>query len=368
MSGTSSDGVDAVLVRLKGAGDNLAMKLMAYEHLPYGQTLRTRLMSEHLGARDVCLLNFELGEQFADTVTALQAKAQEEGIDVDFVATHGHTLGHYPKPTHEKTGTLQIGEPALIAERTGLPVVSGFRARDMAAGGQGAPLVPYADWVLFRKPERTVACLNLGGIANWTVVTEAFEEVRAFDTGPCNMVIDAAMRQLSKGQFDYDQDGKTAAKGVIIDEFRDYLLSHRYYAKVPPKSTGREEFGAEVYLRDALSARREHGLEDLVATITHAVAQSICEAFQRFIASEQKVQQVIVGGGGARNKTLMKLLREGLDGISVFTTDQYGIPLGAREAIAFAILGNETIFGAPSNVPGATGARHPVVLGSITPA
>jgi anhydro-N-acetylmuramic acid kinase len=366
MSGTSSDGVDAVLVRIKGAGESLAMKLLAHQHLDYSFNFRTRLLSEHMDAKEVCVLNFEIGERLAEAANAILDEAKKEKIPVDFIASHGHTIAHLPPPAHEKYGTLQIGEAAVIAQRTGLPVVSDFRPADMAAGGQGAPLVTYADWILFHKSDRTLACLNLGGIANFTVVTPALDEVLAFDTGPCNMVIDGTVRQLSKGTKEYDRDGKAAKDGIIIDEFMEYLLSHRYFAKVPPKSTGRDDFGMEPYLRDALTARREHSFDDIVATVTNAVSRSIINAYKRFIEPQYEIRQVIVAGGGANNKTLLSLIQKGLTGVPVFTSDQYGIPLGAREAVAFAILGNETICGYPSNVPSATGAKKKVLLGKIT--
>lgn len=366
MSGTSSDGIDAALVRIKGSGPDLAIKLIAHQHFPYAFGFRTRLLSERIEAREVCQLNFELGAKLAEAAATLQEQARAEGIETDFIASHGHTIAHLPPPANKPAGTLQIGEAAIIAERTGLPVIADFRPRDMAAGGQGAPLVTYADWILFHKPDRTLACLNLGGIANFTVVTPEEDQVLAFDTGPCNMVVDGAVRYLAKGTKEMDAGGAAAAKGVCIDEFLDYLLSHRYFAKVPPKTTGREEFGFEVYLRDALAARRDHAYEDLLATVTRAVATSIVNAYQRFIAPHYEIRQVIVGGGGANNKTLLGWIQKGLTGSPVFTSDQYGIPLGAREAIAFAILGNETICGAPANVPSATGARNKVLLGKIT--
>jgi anhydro-N-acetylmuramic acid kinase len=368
MSGTSCDGVDAVLVRLKGSGENLVMKLIAHETYPYAASLRNQLLDAHMAARELCQLNFSLGERFAEAAIAMIEIAAEQDLAVDFISSHGHTVAHYPPMTNEKTGTMQIGEAAIIAERTGIPVVSDFRPRDMAAGGQGAPLVPYADWVLFRRLKEPVACLNIGGIANFTVVGPSLDEVFAFDTGPGNMTIDAAMRLLTKGAEEMDKDGQTAAGGSVISEFLDYLLDHRYFAKVPPKSTGREEFGSEVYLRDALSSRRDHSVEDLLATVTQAVATSIVNAFERFIAPDYKISNIIVSGGGAKNPLLLRLIQAGRPEAKVFNSEQYGIPDDAREAIAFAILGNETMNGRPANVPKATGATHKVILGKITPA
>ena len=367
MSGTSCDGIDAVLVRLKGTGKDLAIKLAAYRNFPYTTGFRSLLLAEHFNEKDICLLNVQLGERFADAVEAMLALAAEEAISVDFAASHGHTIAHFPPPTNQKIGTLQIGESAIIAERTKLPVVSDFRPRDMAAGGQGAPLVPYADWLLFHKMSHSVACLNIGGIANFTVVTPDFENMLAFDTGPGNMVIDGAMRLLTRGTKDMDENGQTAAKGKVIEEFKEYLLGHRYFSRVPPKSTGREEFGPEAYLRDALASRRGYSLDDLLCTITHAVAESIVIAYTRFIKPHFPVEYIIVGGGGAANVMLLRLLREGLPKIKIVTSDRYGIPHGAREAVAFAILGNECLCGTPANVPQATGAKHPAVLGKITP-
>jgi anhydro-N-acetylmuramic acid kinase len=367
MSGTSSDGIDAVLVRIKGTGPQLLMKLIAHRHFPYTPGFRDRLISEHLTAKEVCLLNFEVGQRLAEAAKALLPVAEEEGVEVDFVASHGHTVGHYPPPQNSPHGTMQIGEPACIAEATGLPVVSDFRPRDMAAGGQGAPLVPYADWLLFRKLEHPTACLNLGGIGNFTVVSKELADVIAFDTGPANMAIDGAVRLLSRGELEFDKDGQAAAEGTVVEEFLEYLLGHRFFSVVPPKSTGREEFGASIYLRDALAARsKDHEFNDLVATVTLSVARSVADAFKRFIAPRFDVKHIIVGGGGAKNTTLMRWIQRELPGVRVFTSDQYGIPTGAREAIAFAILGNETVCGTPSNVPQATGARGPVLLGKIT--
>ncbi len=370
MSGTSCDGVDAALVRIKGTGPDLHVKLIHFMDFPYTPLFRTRLLSPRLDARDVCELNVELGERFAQAVSEVMRVAAEHGVEVDFVASHGHTLAHLPpggKATRGAVGTLQVGEPAIIAERTGLPVVSDFRPRDMAAGGHGAPLAPYVHWQLFRRPDRTSACLNIGGIANITVVPPDVADLIAFDTGPGNMIIDGAIRLLSRGTLEMDKDGETAARGVVVDEFLDYLLTHPFFDEAPPKSTGREEFGTEVYLRDALMARKEHSTEDLLATVTCAVAYSVVRAFNRFIKPRYDVTRLILSGGGAFNKTLVRRIRQGLPDIVVRTTDEYGIPVEAVEAVAFAILGNETICGTPANVPQVTGARHPVLLGKITP-
>ncbi|MFM1921365.1 MAG: hypothetical protein RLZZ303_2999 [Candidatus Hydrogenedentota bacterium] len=368
MTGTSGDGIDGVVVRVKGTGPGLAIKLITHKHIPFAPIFRTRLLDEHMNVRAVCALNFELGEQLAEAALVLMEQAKAVDVDVDIIASHGQTVAHLPPPLNEHAGTLQIGEAAILAERTGRVVVSDFRKRDMAAGGQGAPLVPYGDWMLWRrrKDERNVLCLNLGGIANFTVVTPKIEDVMAFDTGPCNMIIDGAVRLLTGGAKQMDPDGEASSRGIVIDEFLNYLLEHPYFDKVPPKSTGREEFGEEIYLRDAVLARRSQPFEDIVATVTAAAATNIVQAYERFIKPVYPIDHVVCGGGGIRNAALMKRIRQGFGDIPVYQCDQFGIPYNAREAIAFAILGNETICGTPSNVPQATGAKRAVTLGTIT--
>lgn len=369
MSGTSCDGVDAVLVRIKGTGPGLAIKLLGHQTFPYDGELRTRLLTEQMSSREACLLNFELGERMAECCLAMLDVADDNEVEVDFIAVHGHTVCHYPPGSSgDRYGTLQIGEPAVIAQRTRRPVISDFRVRDMAAGGQGAPLVPYADWLLFRRDDRIVVCLNIGGIANLTVVTPRFEDVLAFDTGPGNIIIDGTVRFLSRGARDFDENGEAARRGKVIDEFLEYLLSDNYFSKEPPKSTGRERFGMDVYLRDALASRRNHSYEDLVATATKATAKSIADAYNRYLAPNYDIAHMIVSGGGAMNTTLMLNLQEALPNLKIFISDRVGISYDAREAIAFAILGNETVCGTPANVPQATGASEAVVLGKITPA
>lgn len=367
MSGTSSDGVDAVLMRLQGEMPRLSMKLIGYQNFPFSAELRKQLLNEHMNARDVCLLNFKMGEILSDAAETMIRDAFNRQIKVDFIASHGHTVAHCPPSGNAPFGTLQIGEPAMIAERTGVPVVSDFRPRDMCAGGQGAPLVPYADWLIFHRDSHTVGCLNLGGIANFTILPPNFSDVMAFDTGPANMATDGAIRLLSRGEMEYDKDGAVAAKGKVIPEFLDYLLDHPYFKKPPPKTTGRDEFGAHIYLRDALLNRRDHSMEDLMATVTHSVARNIMDAYKNFISQTHNIQFLVVGGGGARNKTLMGMLQAAMPNVTIYTSERYGIPLGAREALSFAILGHETIMGRPSNIPNATGASHPCVLGKITP-
>jgi anhydro-N-acetylmuramic acid kinase len=367
MSGTSCDGIDAALVRIKGTGSTLALKIIDFQSFPYPQDLRMRLLAARIDAKEVCALNFEVGKAMARAASAMVEVARRDLVTVDAVAASGHTLAHLPPRTSEGSGTLQVGEPSLIAEACHVPVISDFRTRDMAVGGQGAPLVPYAEWALFHRDDRTAAFLNIGGIANITVVPPKMDNVMAFDTGPGNMIIDGAVRLLTSGNQQMDVDGEAASKGMVIDEFLEYLLEHPYFNQLPPKSTGREDFGPEVYLRDALLSRKEHRFEDLICTVTTAVAYSIIRAFNRFVKSQYTVDRFIVSGGGAHNKALIKRIKQGLTGIPLRRSDQYGMPVDAKEAVAFAVLGNETICGTPANIPHATGATRAVVLGKITP-
>ncbi len=367
VSGNSCSGIDAALVRVQGTGRGQKLQLGRFKTFPYASGFRTRLLSPRFNEREICLLNFDLGQRFAEAALDMVERAREQDREVDLVASRGHTIAHVPPRAGEPCGTLQLGESAIIAERTGLPVISDFHTRDMAAGGQGGPLIPYATWLLFARKDRTVACLNIGGIASFTVVPTELEDVIAFDTGPGTMAIDAAVRFLSRGTKEIDESGATAARGKVIDEFFDHLLDHPFFRKVPPKSTGREDFGAEVYLRDALNSRRDHSFEDLIATITAATAESIVRAYNRFIKPQYNIARLIVSGGAVDNRTLMTLIKDALPDAHLRTSDQYGIPHAAHKAIAFAVLGNEALAGNPANVPNATGARHPVILGKITP-
>ena len=366
MSGSSCDGIDAALVRIKGVAPEVRIKLVEFRTLPYSESMKRRLLNSRVESRELACLHHELGQLFADAALSLNAMATEQGHTVDFVASHGHTVAHIPPgSSRQGYGTLQIGEAAIIAQRLGVPVISDFRPRDMAAGGQGAPLVPYADWLLFHRDDESVGCLNIGGIANLTVVPPDLKDVFAFDTGPGNMPIDGAVRILTKGRHHYDAKGGGAAKGTVDDAMLEQLLSHPYFEKAPPKSTGREDFDAESYLPKDIVNAGHHRPEDVMATVTKAVAVSIGRAYERFVKPRYTLARLIVSGGGTHNRTLMRSLREELEGLDILTSDQVGLPSDAREAIAFAILGNETLGLRPGNVPNATGAGQAVVLGKF---
>jgi anhydro-N-acetylmuramic acid kinase len=360
------DGVDAAVCLLAGVGPRTRLRVLRLEHRPYPPALRARLRALAEGkttTREVCRLDFEVGEAFAD---AADAALRAEGVRAAFAGSHGQTVWHEPRRGGRGAATLQIGEAAVIAERLGCPVVSDFRPRDCAAGGEGAPLVPYADWVLFRRPGRVRALQNLGGIGNVTVVTPGLEGVFAFDTGPANLPIDEAVRAVTRGRETMDRDGRRASRGRVDASLLESLLRHPFLRRKPPRSTGREEFGAR-FVADARRRRPRLAPDDLVATLTRFGAEATADAWRRFVLPRIDPDEALLSGGGARNPALVRFLAEALDPIPVRALDEDGLPGAAREAAAFALLASETLAGVPSNVPAATGAARRVVLGKVTP-
>ena len=367
LSGTSADGIDAALVRIRGSGLATKAEVLAFRTVPYPAKLREQVLSLGNGlVPDLCRLNFVLGERFADAALELLKGAGVAPEEVDLVGSHGQTVHHVPRRPGDVASTLQIGEADVIAERLGVPVVSGFRTRDIAAGGEGAPLSAYVDFLLFRRPGPPRALLNLGGIANVTVVGEHIEDVFAFDTGPANMPLDESMRILTNGREHYDRDGRTAAKGRIDENLLRKLLAHPYLKQPPPKTTGREAFGADFVL-PLLRAKGGQTGVDVLATLTAFSAHSVKQAFDDFVAPRARPTEIIVSGGGVHNLTLMGHLRHLFPREKVLSLAETGLDPDAKEALIFAVLANETVHGVPNNVPGATGARWPTVLGKVTP-
>jgi anhydro-N-acetylmuramic acid kinase len=367
MSGTSQDGVDAALCRIRGTGSSLNAELLAFETVSYGRSLRDRLRSLAEGEGTPASLaraDVEVGEAFARAALQVTAAVGRKRRP-DFVASHGQTVWHEPRRGRRSTATLQIGCAAVIAERLGCPVVSDFRSRDAAAGGQGAPLVPYADWALLRAKGRVRAVQNLGGVGNVSVVTGRLRDVFAFDTGPANLPLDEAARLVSGGRERFDGNGRRARRGRVDSGAVKALLRHPFLRRKPPRSTGREEFGAAFVTETA----RRHRLsgDDLVATLTDWVARATREAYRRFVEPRQAVDEVLLCGGGARNGTLVERLREQFAPVPVGLLDDAGLPSDAHEALAFAVLGAETLRGVPTGLPAVTGARRAVVLGTVTP-
>ncbi len=379
ISGTSADGVSAVVTEITGTGLEARMRVLGYGTYPYTPELKEAVFElfrpETSTVNRICEMNFVLGEFFADCALRLIGECGLTPGEVDLIGSHGQTIHHLPRPRefsgYSTRSTLQIGEAAVIAERTGVPTVADFRKADVAAGGEGAPLTPYLDLVLHRHPTRSRVLQNIGGIANLTYlpVGATADDVVAFDTGPGNMVIDAVVRHHTRRAREYDEDGRAAAKGKADAGLLDVLLSHPYFVKSPPKTTGREEFG-EAFALDLVRRAGERGLgfEDTVATVTALTVESIAGAYKRLLPRGSKIDEVYVSGGGARNRFLMGVLAERLDPTPVLEYDALGYPGEAKEAMLMALLASEHMMGAPANVPRATGAKRAVVLGALHPA
>lgn len=379
MSGTSADGIDAAVVEISGAPPELNWRLLAQNETPHPDALSERVFAafrpETATVDQLCSLNFALGEAFAEAALQVIEAAGLTPNQVDLIGSHGQTVWHIADGPD--ASTLQLGEAAVIAERTGITTVSNFRTRDMAAGGQGAPLVSFLDTLLLAHPSEPRAAQNIGGIANVTYLpptqTTCSDDAQpfAFDTGPGNMLIDDAIQRATDGALTYDDGGTLAATGMVSAVLLDELMCEPYLAQRLPKTTGRELFGQQY---GALIWERSQKLglshADLVATVTAFTAESIARAYRDFLPHRPK--SVFISGGGALNKRLMKMLSDRLnpDGFiqtQVLTTDDAGLPADAKEAIAFAVFAYETWHGRPSNLPSATGATHAVSMGTITP-
>jgi anhydro-N-acetylmuramic acid kinase len=369
MSGTSMDAIDAALVEISPDAEprTLRMQVKHFLMAPLDAVLRERvraLLPPHEGSTaGVCEVGVLLGEAFAAAAVELVRDAGCDMAEVDLVASHGQTVYHQVAEGAVRS-TLQIGAPAVIAARTGRTVAADFRTADMARGGEGAPLVPYLDTLLFRHPTLRRAVQNIGGIGNVTYLAPD-QPPLAFDTGPGNVLIDEAVRHLSGGSRLFDEDGRLAAAGTLDEELLADLLQHPFLHRQPPRSTGRELFGpAEA--QEIIVRARAAGLsaEDTVATITALTAWSIAESCQRYCGP---VDELWLSGGGSRNPTLAALLRGALPGAQVRPADDFGLNADAKEAVAFALLGYACVHGYPAGMPGVTGAHAPAVLGSLTP-
>ena len=367
MSGTSHDGVDAALVEIplnpplvKG-GKNI--KLINHTHIPYRKQLRDEIRMAFNGNTElICRLNFKLGEVFAAAVLSLLKTAGLKPEDIDAVASHGQTIHHIP-PSGKKPGsTLQIGEASVVAEQTGILTISDFRTADMAAGGQGAPLVPMADYLLFKETGKVKAVLNIGGIANVTIVRDRIDDTVAFDIGPGNSLIDEAMLLISKEKKSFDKNGAFARSGKIIPGLLKELLSHPYFRKKIPKSTGRETFGTTM-VQSILKKYRKYKHQDIVSTLTHLTAITIHNTIIKF-----KPDELILTGGGVKNMFLAALINDTFknNSLRISEISAYGIPPQAKEAISFAILVYLSLNRKHGNIPSVTGARHAVILGKIS--
>jgi anhydro-N-acetylmuramic acid kinase len=375
ISGTSADGIDAALVEVAGAGLQARLTLIAGVTHPLPQPDREelfRMFDPATATVDrLTRFNFRVGELFAEAAQAVIVKAGRAPADVALVGSHGQTVWHIPAPAG---ATLQIGEPAVIAERTGLPVVADFRVADMAAGGHGAPLVPYFDLVAFRHPERSRASQNIGGIGNVTYLPARApagcgpDDVLAFDTGPGNMIIDGVVSALTGGRQTYDRDGVMALRGRVDTAWLEELLADPYLRQAPPKSTGREIYGRP-FAERLLDHARRRGLaaDDTVATVSALTADSIVRAYRDFLTPRGGVDEVILAGGGSYNRFLRERIAAGLD-VPVLQSEALGVDGKFKEAMAFALLASDAVAGLATNVPPATGAAGPRVLGKFVPA
>jgi anhydro-N-acetylmuramic acid kinase len=374
MSGTSGDGVDAALVEISRSRKGPVIQTLAFHALPYPRSLQQRILAASASGSvaEICHLNALLGEWFANAALGVIRTAGLRPKDIDLIGSHGQTVHHLPHGVKDAgvgaiRSTLQIAEPAVIAERTGITTVANFRPRDIAAGGQGAPLTPGVHALVFRHPRRARLVVNLGGISNVTYLPrgKGVGGVIAFDTGPANMVLDGLMYRATDGRVSMDRDGRLASRGKPDGRLLTKLLAHPYLSRHPPKSTGREMFGAPMVEELlAIQEARQLSIETLLATCSRWTAESVGTA-RRWIKGG--IDEVIVGGGGVRNRTIMAHLADVFSPAPVITFDAIGWDSKAFEAVAFAILAYQTVMDQCGNVPAVTGASHPALLGCIVP-
>jgi len=376
MSGTSADGIDVALARISGAPPRLRTKLLGHTSSKFPPALRREILhvaeQQPISAGELSQLNFRLGEAFAEAAIAACKQFRLPAGKIALIGSHGQTIFHQGKPSAyfgpATASTLQIGEPSVIAARTGITTVGDFRPADMALGGQGAPLVPYADYLLYRDAKQGRVSLNLGGIANVTIIPAGAKpsQVFAFDTGPANMLVDALVSHFTHGRQHYDKNAAMAQAGRAIPALVDALLRDPYLKLAPPKSTGREYYG-RAYMKKVLALGRRYRAKpaDLVRAATIFAALSVVDALHRFVLPKTRIHQLIVSGGGAKNPLLMAQLAAALGRIEILPSSRFGIPEEAKEAFAFALMAYETFHQRPANLPSATGARGPAILGKI---
>lgn len=376
MSGTSLDGIDTALIDISEISSNdFDVKVINFINTPYDNLTRNKILEccdPKTGSVDkICRLNFELGELFAKSVEKIASLTNIKLSNIELIGSHGQTIYHDVE--NDYVSSLQIGEAGVIAQRTGITTISNFRARDIAAGGQGAPLVPYVDYILFKSNQYNRVLQNIGGIGNYTYIPKngKIEDIQGTDTGPGNMLIDGVIQILTNGEKTFDKDGEMAIKGTVSTELLNELKKHPFISKKAPKTTGREAFGLN-YARKIVNIGKELHLsnEDIIATVTNFTAFTIVDAYQRFIRN--KIDQIIISGGGSYNPTLILMIKSYVkmllgENVVVMILEQLGYSSDAKEAVAFAILAYQTFKRRCNNVPQITGAKCHVILGDITP-
>ena len=375
MSGTSADGVDAALCRITGHGTATKVEQLGFVFDPFDTRVREEILrlagGQEATAADFCRINFLLGRLYAETSLRLCRECGVEPKDIDLVGSHGQTLWHIPQPEtylgQTFRSTLQLGECSVLTETFGCPVVGDFRVRDVAAGGLGAPLVPYSEYLIYRSETKCIALQNIGGIGNITCLPPACkpEDVFAFDTGPGNMVMDAVYGAITHGEKRFDEGGAFAAKGQVHQPLLNLMMDDEYIRRQPPKTTGREYYGPAYVERITAEAKAQCLTdEDLMATVTAFTAATIAYSVEHFFPV--KPDELIIGGGGSMNATLLKDIATVLPACKVMTNEQLGYDSNAKEAVAFAVLANEAIFAGCNNMPSVTGATKGVVMGKIS--
>jgi anhydro-N-acetylmuramic acid kinase len=377
MSGTSADAIDVALARISGAPPNLKAKLLNHTSIRFPPNIRKEILrvaeQQAISAGELSQLNFRLGEVFAEAALTACRRFRVAAHKIALIGSHGQTIFHQGQPVpylgRKTASTLQIGEPAVIAARTGITTIADFRPADIAQAGQGAPLVPYADYLLYRHAKLGRVSLNLGGIANITVIPANAKpsQVFAFDTGPANMLIDALVAHFTHNGQRYDKDARVAQQGRAIPALLDQLMRDPYLNLAPPKSTGREYYG-RTYVEKLLRLGRRHNAKpsDLIRAATIFTALSIVDALNRFVLPKTKIHQLIVSGGGSHNPLIMGQISAALPQIEIVRSSELSVPEDAKEALAFALMAYETLHQRPSNVPSATGALGPALLGKIS--
>ncbi|MUK89011.1 anhydro-N-acetylmuramic acid kinase [Ornithinibacillus sp. L9] len=376
MSGTSVDGIDTAIVKITEEQNDIALDLVHFDTIPYEQEVKEEILKlcdpNTARVENLSNMNMLLGSLYADAVNQVLQDTELDHKDISLISSHGQTIFHQPTAItfsgHSVASTLQIGDIAVIAEKTGITTVGDFRTRDMAAGGQGAPLVPYADYLLFQKKDFGRVLVNIGGISNITVLPKDGDEsnVLAYDTGPGNMIIDYFAEKITGGNLSYDHDGLLAANGKVQMEWLDNLVQHPYFTQTPPKSTGREMFGRD-YAKALWEQAEQRSIpyEDRIATITALTASTLTAEIIRYI-TETSIKEVLISGGGSNNPTLMKYITNYLpSNVMVKGTHDYGINPDAKEAMIFALLGYQCLKKRTNNLPAATGSKRNVVMGKI---